>query len=178
MSRVRTLLATAALMAGAAVCLSASAQAQCVPNNFPPNWLQQQENAGGHTIARHVNQTLAQLINRVLNGGVNAAGSYPTTPAAQATITAALTANAAAINAWRATGGIGGVPVNVGATQAFDFANAANIGTIAFTVGNPPNAVGWGQTCGFRVVMRAQGGNTCLLLTSFPRPATPGDHCP
>lgn len=177
MSRLRALVATAALLAGT-LTLSSPLHAQCVPAAFGAGWLNAQEAAGGHTIARHVNQTLAQLINRVLAGGVPAAGSYPTTAGAQATITAALAANAAAINNWRATGGIGGVPVNVGTTQAFDYANAANIGTIAYTVGNPPNAIGWGQTCAFRVVMRATGGNTCVLLTSFPRPATPGDHCP
>lgn len=177
MSRIRTLIA-ALLLAGGPVCLPATAQAQCVPNPFPAGWLQAQEVAGGHTIARHVNQPLAQLINRIFNANVLAAGSYPTVAAAEATITAALTANAAAVNAWRATGGIGGVPVNVGATRSFDYANAANIGTIAFTVGNPPNAIGWSQTCAFRVVMRAMGGNTCRLVTSFPRPATPADHCP
>jgi hypothetical protein len=177
MSRLRTLLA-AALMSGATAALPATAQAQCVPAAFPAGWLNAQEAAGGHTIARHVNQTLAQLINRIFVAGVPAAGSYPTVAGAQATITAALAANAVAINNWRATGGVGGVPVNVGTTRAFDYANAANIGIVAYTVGNPPNAVGWGQTCAFRVVMRATGGNTCLLLTSFPRPATPGDHCP
>lgn len=177
MSRLGNFL-TATLIAGLAACLPATAQAQCVPVAFAPGWLNAQEAAGGHTIARHVNQTLAQLINRVLNGGVPAAGSYPTVLGAEATITAALTANAVAINAWRANGAVGGGPVNVGTTQAFDYANPGNIGTIAFTVGNPPNAIGWGQTCAFRVVMRATGGNTCMLLTSFPRPATPGDHCP
>jgi hypothetical protein len=177
MFRLRTVLA-AALMVGAVASLPVTAQAQCVPVAFPAGWLNAQEAAGGHTIARHVNQTLAQLINRVLNGGVPAAGSYPTVAAAEATITAALAANAVAINAWRATGAVGGGPVNVGTTQAFDYANAANIGTVAFTVGIPPNAIGWSQSCAFRVVMRATGGNTCMLLTAFPRPATPGDHCP
>ena len=177
MSRIRTLTATAALLVGT-LALSSPLHAQCVPAAFPAGWLNAQEAAGGHTIARHVNQTLAQLINRVLNAGVPAAGSFPTVAGAQATITAALAANAAAINNWRATGGIGGVPVNVGTTRAFDYANPANIGTVVYTVGNPPNAIGWGQTCAFRVVMRAAGGNTCTLLTAFPRPATPEDHCP
>lgn len=177
MSHVRTRLATAAI-AAAAITLSSSVYAQCVPAAFPAGWLAAQEGAGGHTIARHVNQVLANMINRIFIAGVPAVGSYPTTAGAQATITAALAANAVAINNWRATGGVGGGPVNVGTTRAFDYANAANIGTVAYTVGNPPNAVGWGPTCAFRVVMRATGGNTCLLLTSFPRPATPGDHCP
>jgi len=177
MSRVRPLIATAAILA-CALALSSPLHAQCVPAAFPAGWLAAQEAAGGHTIARHVGQTNQQLVNRIFAGGVLAAGSYPNVAAAQPTITAALTANAVAINNWRANGAVGGGPVNVGATQAFDYADPANIGTIAYTVGNPPNAVGWGPTCAFRIVMRATGGNTCLLLTSFPRPATPNDHCP
>ncbi len=177
MSRTRSLLASL-LIAGAAAILPGVAQAQCVPVAFGPGWLNAQEAAGGHTIARHVNQTLAQMINRIFNAGVPAVGTYPTVIGAQATITAALAANAGAINAWRATSGVGDGPVNVGTTRAFDYTNAANIGTVVYTVGNPPNAIGWSQTCAFRVVMRATGGNTCLLLTSFPRPATPEDHCP
>lgn len=177
MSRIRTLIATAAFLAGT-LALSSPLHAQCVPAAFPAGWLNAQEAAGGHTIARHVNQPLPQLINRILYGGVTAAGSFPNTVAAQATITAALTANAAAINAWRATGGFGGAPVNVGTTRAFDYTNPANIGVVAYAVGNPPSAVSSSQTCAFRVVMRAAGGNTCTLLTAFPRPATPEDHCP
>jgi hypothetical protein len=177
MSRTRSFLASL-LIAGATAILPGVAQAQCVPAAFGPGWLNAQEVAGGHTIARHVNQTLAQLFARILNAGIPAAGSYPTTPAAQGTITGALAANAVAINNWRATGGFGGGPVNVGTTRAFDYTAPANVGIVAYTVGNPPNALGSSNTCAFRVVMRATGGNTCLLLTSFPRPATPGDNCP
>ncbi|WP_147292646.1 RNase A-like domain-containing protein [Undibacter mobilis] len=177
MSRIGSLFA-AILISGTAALVPSLVQAQCVPAAFGAGWLNAQEAAGGHTIARHVNQPLAQMINRLFLAGVPAVGSYPTTAGAQATITAALAANAVAINTWRATGGLAGGPVNVGTTRAFDYANAANIGTVAFTVGNPPNAIGWSQTCAFRVVLRATGGNNCLLLTSFPRPATPEDHCP
>lgn len=176
MSRTRSLLASL-LIAGVAAVPPTIASAQCVPAAFPPNWLQAQEVAGGHTIARHVNQPIQNLINRVLNG-VAAAGSYPSVPVAEAAIINALTANAVILNNWRAAGGFGGGPVNVGATTAFNATRPANIGVVAYGVGNPPNAVSTSQTCAFRVVMRAQGGNTCRLLTSYPRPATPGDHCP
>jgi Bacterial CdiA-CT RNAse A domain len=106
MSRVRTLLATIAMTAGAAIYLSASAHAVCIPNNFAANWLQLQENAGGHTIARHVGRTDNQLMARLQNQGLNAVGSYPSAgapypaAAAQATITAGLAVNRAAINNW------------------------------------------------------------------------------
>jgi hypothetical protein len=172
MSRVRTLL-TAALMAGAAVCLSASAQAQCAPNNFPANWLQQQDNAGGHTIARHVNQSDQLLTTRLANfPHIPAAGSYPALVAtAQATITAGLTSNAGAINNWANHAANG-------ARQVYDYASAANIGRVATRNAPPPPAAIVSNTCTFRVVLHALGGGACYLLTSYPTPAAPADNCP
>lgn len=180
MSQTRVLIITTAAFAGAMAALSAPAQAQCVNPPFAVNWLQQQEAPnvpaapppnGGHTIAQHVGKTDQQMINRVLNGGVNADGSYPNAGAAQVTITTALAANAVAVNNWR--NGVG-----VGASQRFNYTAPGNIGRVAYPVGNPPNAVAVADTCAFAVVMRALPGGACYLLTSFPRPATPGDNCP
>ena len=179
MSHIRPLLVTAVLIA-AATSLSTPAQAQCVAPPFGVNWLMQQEAPnvaaappphGGHTIAQHVGRTDAQLINRVITGHVNADGSYPNAVVAQATITAALTANAVAVNNWR--NGVG-----TGATQRFNYTAGGNIGRVAFPVGNPPTAVSVTSTCAFAVVMRALAGGGCYLLTSFPRPPTVADHCP
>lgn len=176
MSRTRAL-TTAAVLAVTAISLQA--QAQCVNPPFAMNWLQQQEAPnvpaapppnGGHTIAQHVGKTDQQLIDRVLHAGVNADGTYPNAVVAQATITNALGANAGAINNWR--NGVG-----VGVSQRFNYAAPANIGRVAFPVGNPPNAVTVTDTCAFAVVMRALPGGACYLVTSFPRPALPADNC-
>ena len=122
MSRSRTLLRTAAIVTGL-LALPVTAQAVCIPNNFPANWLQQQENAGGHTIARHVGQTDIQLTTRLQNQGLNAVGSYPSSgapypaAAAQATITAGVAANRNVINNWAAN-------ANAGATMAYNYVTA------------------------------------------------------
>jgi hypothetical protein len=167
MSRIRTLLIGAAIIAGV-LASTTSAQAQCVPNPIPPNWLQLQENAGGHTIALHVGQTDHQLTQRLINNPhIPAAGSYPAAlpPAvystAQATITAGLAANTVAINNWA------NVAVN-GARQAYNYAAPGVIGRVATR--NPPHAPQVANTNNFRVVFQALGGGNCFILTSYPRP--------
>lgn len=177
MSRSRTLLTTVAIVTGL-LALPITAQAVCIPNNFPANWLQQQENAGGHTIARHVGQTDMQLSTRLQNQGLNAVGSYPSSgapypaAAAQATITAGVAANRNVINNWAAN-------ANAGATMAYNYVTAppATIGRVAtWNNANPPAPV-VNNTCTFRVVVRATGGGNCYVLTSFPTPPG-GAACP
>jgi hypothetical protein len=170
MSRVRVLFTTAALVAGA-ISLSTPSSAQCVPNNFPANWLQQQENAGGHTIANHVGWADWQLTNRLMgNNPPLAAGSYPAAnppepvwSAAQATIAQGLTARAQAINLWAANAGLN-------APRAEAFQAAATIGRVA-TQQAPANVF---NTQTFCVVLRADGNGGCRVLTSFPTPALHG----
>ena len=165
MSRVRTLLTTAAIVA---VALSSSmpAQAVCIPNPIPANWLQLQENAGGHTIALHVGQTDLQLTQRLANNpNIPAAGSYPAAapPAAvystaQATITAGLATNTVAINNWANNAANG-------ARQAYNYVAPAVIGRVATR-----NPIQVANTTNYRVVFQALGGGNCFLLTSYPTP--------
>ena len=172
MSRIRVSLAVATFVAGA-IALTAASHAQCIPDNFPNDWLQQQENAGGHTIAKHVGQSDQQLMDRV-NGrrGPRAAGSFPASDppaanytAAQTTITQALAlANQRnALNVW-ATGADEGdrrsVAVNAGGT----------IGRVV-TRQAPANVF---NTPYFCMVFEANGDTTCYLLTAFPTPAANG----
>lgn len=177
MSRARTLLTTAAIVS-TLLGLPATAKAVCIPNNFPANWLQQQENLGGHTIARHVGWTDIQLATRLQNEGLTAAGSYPSSgppypaAAAQATIIAGVGGNRIAINNWAAT-------ANAGATRVYNYVTAppAIIGRVAtWNNANPPAPV-VNNTCTFRVVVRATGGGNCYVLTSFPTPPG-GAACP
>ena len=166
MSRSRIRLATAALAVGA-ITLASPLHAQCIPANFAANWLDQQEQAGGHTIARHVGQTDQQLQQRLQNDpNIQAAGSYPADavpPAyatAQASIVAALNTNAAAINNWANNAANG-------ARQAYNYVGAAVVGRVATRNGNPFPV---NNTNNFRVVFQALGGGNCFLLTSFPTP--------
>jgi hypothetical protein len=145
----------------------------CIPNNFAANWLQQQENAGGHTIALHVGQTDLQLAARLQNDGLNAVGSFPNSVAtAQGTITAGLAANRNTINNWAAH-------ANNNARRAYNYVTAppATIGRVATWDNNVPPAPVVGNTCTFRAVIKATGGGNCYLLTAFPTPPG-GAACP
>lgn len=165
MTRMRALLTTAALI-GATVSLAASAQAVCIPNPIPANWLQLQENAGGHTIARHVGQTDLQLQQRLQNNpNIPAAGSFPASAppaanyaAAQATITANIAGNTNAINTWANNAANG-------ARQTYSYLTLGVVGRVAT---RNPNVVN--NTNNFRIVFQATGGGNCFVLTSFPIP--------
>lgn len=165
MTRMRALLTTAALI-GATVSLSASAQAVCIPNPIPANWLQLQENAGGHTIARHVGQTDLQLQQRLQNNpNIPAAGSFPASAppaanyaAAQATIAANIAGNTNAINTW----------ANNAANGARQTYNYLTLGVVGRVATRNPNVVN--NTNNFRIVFQATGGGNCFVLTSFPTP--------
>jgi hypothetical protein len=171
---MRALLTTAALI-GATVSLSASAQAVCIPNPIPANWLQTQEAPnvaaappphGGHTIALHIGQTDQQLQQRLQNNpNIPAAGSFPASAppaanyaAAQATITANIAGNTNAINNWA------NAAAN-GARQAYNYQTLAVVGRVAT---RNPNVVN--NTNNFRIVFQALGGGNCFVLTSFPTP--------
>lgn len=166
MSRVRTLLATAAIVTGA-LAVAIPAQAQCIPDQFPADWLQQQENAGGHTIQRHVGQSDQQLINRVTpRRGPRAAGTFPASlppaavyTAAQATITAQLGPETDAINGWAND-------AEEGDRRADDYAAPGTIGRVATR--RPGGGANVMNTCTFRTVLEANGDGTCYLLTAYP----------
>ena len=140
--------------------LATAAGAVCIPAVFPATYLQDQENAGGHTIARHVGKTDVQLVAR-LNADPNIAraSSYGPAAAAQADIIAALTANSAAINAWANAAGV--------ATRDWN----ANAGHVTGRVASRPAGLGnIANTNNLKVVIRRTGLNACFLLTSYPIP--------
>ncbi len=151
----------ASIAAAGCIAFAQPASAQCIPvGPFPANWLTTQENAGGHTIARHVGLTDQQLVNRLTNEpNLNAASTYTSLPVAHAAITNALAGVAAAINQWAAG-------ANPGATRADNFGpTAAPVGRRAV---QPPNLANIANRNTFRTVVRATGGGNCFLLTSFP----------
>jgi len=170
MSRFRNSLATAALIFGT-IALAVPANAQCVPDIFPNDWLQQQENLGGHTIDRHVGKTDGQLTQRLINSpNIAAAGSYPASAlpdprylAAQATIAQGLASRRQTINNWAAT-------AHANAPRAEELQAAAAIGRVALQT-QPANVFDTQTYC---VILRANGVGGCRVLTSFPTPALHG----
>jgi len=170
MSRIRTSLATAALIAST-IALATPLKAQCVPDNFPDNWLLQQENNNGHTIAEHVGKSDQYLTNRLQgNNAPLAAGTYPASQqpdpvylAAQTTIAQGLASRRQAINNWAAN-------ANVNAPRAEAFQAVAAVGRVA-TRQQPANVFDTQTYC---VILRANGNGGCRVLTSFPTPALQG----
>lgn len=152
-------LLAAALWFGLLPAAGGSAAAQCVPAAFPPDWLQEQEEAGGHTLARHVGWTDRQLVERLRNSpNIAAASTYPDRETAAAAIQAALVQNAAALNRW-----VRGAPV--GATRAVDYDAGREIGRVA---SRPPGLDNIAPGQRLRAVVRKTRDGGCLLLTSYP----------
>ncbi len=141
------------------------ALAVCVPDNFPNNWLQNQENAGGHTIARHVGKTDQWLVDRYNNNyHISGASTYATAQTAAQHIQAALAITKVGYNAWEPN-------ANDGARRAV----TTNLGyTVGRGVNAPsprPAAVGDVQKLDRLVtVIEKTGAGVCLLLTSYPTP--------
>jgi Bacterial CdiA-CT RNAse A domain len=155
--RARALCLAAVILAPAAT----TASAACIPDAFPGDYLQQQEAAGGHTLARHVGRTDAELVRRLRRDRrVRNASTYLAAAGAQADITGALAADRSRINAWAAD-------APYGATRAWDAGRDHIVGRVA---ARPPGLGNIADASHLRVVVRKTGATTCLLLTSFPIP--------
>ncbi len=136
--------------------------AQCIPANFPPNWLQAQEQAGGHTIARHVGWTNQQLVNRLTNSPqISNASTYTNLQSATTTIPAALSSHRNNLNNWASNPN-----VPVGATRAVDYSVGQVVGRVAF---RQPTLKNIRNSTNLRAVVRKiSTTGECLLLTSYP----------
>jgi hypothetical protein len=137
-----------------------AAAAACIPDAFPADYLQQQEEMGGHTLARHVGKTDADLVARLeRDPRIRNASSYAAA-GAEAAITAALAADRARINAWAAA-----APDH--ATRAWDAQSGHVVGRVA---SRPPGLGSVANSSYLRLVVRKTGADRCLLLTSYPIP--------
>ena len=147
-------------------CVVSAALAQCIPDPFPLGWLNAQEQAGGHTIARHVGRTDAQLVLRLTNNAnIQNASTYTDLQTAELAITGGLAGVRVTINAWAEN-------ANHGQRRVDNFTAAANVGRVAF---RPPNLANIVDSDRFRTVMQADGHGGCFLLTSFPTMPPPND---
>ncbi|WP_027834246.1 RNase A-like domain-containing protein [Maritalea myrionectae] len=135
------------------------AQAQCLPNPFPLGWLTAQELAGGHTIARHVGKTDAQLVNRLINSpNIQNASTYTDQQTAELAITAGLTGVRVAVNNWANN-------ALHGQRRVDNFVATAIVGRVAYRPASLQNIVNSDR---LRTVIEADGHGGCFLLTSFP----------
>ena len=141
------------------------ALAVCVPDSFPNTWLQNQENDGGHTIARHVGKTDAWLVDRYnSNYHISGASSYATIQTATQHIQAALAITRAGYNAWEPN-------ANTGARRALTTDLGSTVGRGVNSPTPRPADVGDVENLDRLVtVIEKTGAGACLLLTSYPTP--------
>ncbi|MGQ4649110.1 RNase A-like domain-containing protein [Lyngbya aestuarii] len=160
---IAKLLASLPLMFSATSCVgvgvSQSASTPCIPASFSNDWLQQQEQAGGHTIERHVGKSDQELVERLKKEPkIGAASTYPNLTTASTHLEAALTANAPKLNQWASSAA-------VGQKQVVDYNAHQVIGRVAR---RPPSLNNVKNAQQLRAVLTATGGGKCLLLTSYP----------
>ncbi|NEO69093.1 RNase A-like domain-containing protein [Moorena sp. SIO3H5] len=139
--------------------LSQSAFAQCVPSNFSSDWLQRQEDLGGHTIDRHVGKSDQQLVDRLINAPrISAASTYPDLGTAATNIQAALRANRNTLNSWV-------LDAATGEKRAVNYRARQVVGRVA---SRPASMSNISNSRKLRVVMEKTAKGDCLLLTSYP----------
>ena len=141
------------------------ALAVCVPDNFPNNWLQNQENAGGHTIDRHVGKTNQWLVDRYNdNYHISGASTYATAQTATQHIQAALAIAQVGYNAWEPH-------ANRGNRRAVTTDLGRTAGHGVFTPTERLADVGDIEDVNRLVtVIEKTGAGACSLLTSYPTP--------
>jgi len=66
----------------------------------PGGGLQAHEDAGGHTISRHIGKTVEQLMNRLANSRISGSSSFPNLATAESAISSAINARSAQIQAF------------------------------------------------------------------------------
>jgi Bacterial CdiA-CT RNAse A domain len=149
------------LLAAACMAVAPAAADQCLPvGGFPANWLQVEEAAGGHTIARHVGLSDAALVARLRKEPrIAAASTFTDLAVAEAAITRAFAATAVRINRWAASAA-------PGATRVDNFGPAA--AAVGRRADRPPSLAHIINRRTFRTVIRASGAGGCFLLTSYP----------
>jgi hypothetical protein len=120
-----------------------------------------EEAAGGHTIARHVGRTEAQLRARlVAQTGIPAASTFRTLAEAEEIVSAGLRANAVAIKNWASSAGVG-----ARLALSYDAAKTIGHGVIRAT-GNLQDM------SKITIVLQkvASGKKIFFILTSYPKP--------
>lgn len=133
----------------------------CVPAQFPDKWLEAQERAGGHTLARHVGKDDAWLTERLANDPrIPAASSFNSLADARLAIRAALTEHRARINNWATNAASN-------RRRAWDHDGSFFMGRVAER-GDPDGVPD--RSTDLKVVFKADGKGGCTLLTAYPIP--------
>jgi hypothetical protein len=146
-------------IAGTIAVLQDTDEGGCVPAEFPNKWLESQEAAGGHTIARHVGKDDAWLTERLARDPrIPAASSFSTLADARLAIRAALSSHRARINNWANT-------TARNKRRAWDYDGSFFVGQVAER-GDADGVPD--RSTDLKVVFKADGKGGCILLTAYP----------
>jgi hypothetical protein len=147
----------AALLASSAL----PALADCIPGEFPRDYLESEEAAGGHTLARHVGKSDDWLMARLTSDThLHVASTYIDRETAEAAIETLLSRHRDRLNRWAARAPEG---------AEFTLRGAADrpIGRTAWRPVGPDHLA---DSRTLVVVVKKAGAASCLVLTSYPGP--------
>ena len=142
-------------------CIARAASAQCVPADFPADYLEREEAAGGHTLARHVGKSDDWLMARLKSDAhLHVASSYRDRQTAEAAIEALLDRHRERLNRWAAHAPEG---------AEFTLRGAADR-SVGRTAWRPVTLDHLAESLTLVVVVKKLGPASCLVLTSYPGP--------
>jgi hypothetical protein len=143
----------------AALMLSAAARAACLPDSFPPRWLDLQERQGGHTLALHVGKSDQQLVDRLnQDKRLREESSFADPSIAESAIEAALQRNRTSIESWA-------THAKPRQRHAWHFRSDAILGRGAY---RPAGRAHIAERSGVTAVMLKNADGSCTLFTAYP----------
>jgi RHS repeat-associated protein len=144
----------------AAIGISGAKGAACATSasgGTASGWLAFHEGAGGHTLARHVAQTDAQLIARLAGSKISDASTFSSQAIAETVISRTIAASRSAVRGW-----LRGAPVN--GRFRLDYVGGDVIGR-----GITKGATAVTDRTDAVIILRHLGGGRYHVLTAYPR---------
>jgi hypothetical protein len=143
----------------AVLLLPLAAAAACLPDNFPPRWLEAQERQGGHTLALHVGKSDQQLVDRLnQDKRLREESSFANPAIAESAVEAALQRNRGSIEAWAAH-------AKPRQRHAWHFRSDAVLGRGAY---RPAGRSHIAERSGVTAVVLKNADGSCTLFTAYP----------
>lgn len=118
---------------------------------------------GGHTLAKHIAKTDAELAARLASGNAPAVSTFLSVAEAEQVISQAMRTNRAAIIAWAKTAGTAGIS----STKEIDLAVARGVGKVLIRGAASPTP---GSIVRVVLLKQPYNGKLYYILTAYPLP--------